>query len=290
MWTNIEQITEGRVLRSDIASWKKWSETGVLHSMLLQFHSAGQAQYIWDIRSNPKVANVFAQIWKVKADQLITSMDGVSYHLPPEETGKGWFRHHWFHSDQSFGNSKKESVQSWVTGYDVTDQDATLMAVIGSHLKHSEFSPVIKAKMQKNAKDEADFKKRFRGNFTVLDDDDIQWFTERGCKPLAIACPAGSIVLWDSRVIHYGREPLKTRKLARLRNVAYVCMTPRAWCKPKDLAKRVKIFEDMRLTRHLPHHPTVFADKPRTYGKVLPTFGKPSKPVLSALGRRLVGY
>ena len=251
-----------------------------MHGMLQQHFGVGHAQYVWDVRSNAKVAEVFAKLWDTKKEDLLCSFDGVAYHFPPEETGRAWYRNEWFHSDQSYTRHGFECVQGWVSGYDVSDKDATLVVLTRSHLKHKAFETFLQEKKSKVLPQD----------WQKLEADEVQWYKDEGCESLAIACPAGSVVLWDSRTVHHGREPIKGRERARLRNVAYVCMTPRAWCKKKDLIRKIKIFEEGRMTTHWPHRPKQFAKSPRTYGKELKPTGTLERPVLNALGRRLVGY
>jgi len=39
------------------------------------------------VRQNPKVVNVFQKLWN--KEEVLTSFDGASIHLPPEKTNKG---------------------------------------------------------------------------------------------------------------------------------------------------------------------------------------------------------
>lgn len=280
MWDTVEKVTLKRVQRADPKTWKNWFDLNPMHGMLQQHYGVGQAQYVWDVRANSKVAEVFSKLWETKKEDLLCSFDGVAYHFPPEETGRAWFHNEWFHCDQSYKRHDLECFQGWVTGYEVGEKDATLIVLAGSHLKHKAFETFLHEKKSKV----------LAQDWQKLQADEVQWYKDEGCEPLAIACPAGSLVLWDSRTVHHGREPLKERERARLRNVAYVCMTPRSWCKTKDLIRKVKIFEAGRMTTHWPHRPKQFAKVPRTWGKEVKATGTLEKPVLTALGRRLAGY
>ena len=281
MWDSVEKLTLNQVKRDDPKTWKNWFDTLPKHGMLQQHFGVGQAQYVWDVRSNAKVAEVFAKIWETKEQDLLCSFDGVSWHFPPEETGRAWFRNEGWHCDQSFKRHGFECVQGWVSGYEVGQKDATLMAIVGSHKLHGAFEDFLN---EKKATISAD-------DWYKIEGDELQWFKDqKQCQVINIVCPPGSLVLWDSRVIHYGRQPIKGREKPRLRNVAYVCMTPRSWAKPKDLVKKIKIFEDGRMTTHVPHRPKMFGKSPRTYGHELKPIGTLEKPVLNSLGRRLVGY
>ena len=59
--------------------------------MLLQHWKVGHSQFIWNLRQNPKIVNIFAKIWDCKQDELLTSFDGASFHLPSEITKREIF-------------------------------------------------------------------------------------------------------------------------------------------------------------------------------------------------------
>lgn len=79
--------------------------------------------------------------------RLFTSMDGISFHIPPElipshaKPGKdditGYFQNTWFHTDQSYLRSEFECIQGQVPLYDVNAGDATLCILEGSHQHHA---------------------------------------------------------------------------------------------------------------------------------------------------------
>ena len=98
------------------------------------------------------------------------------------------------------------------------------------------------------------------------------------------------MVLWDSRTVHCGKEPDKNRSNKKFRNIVYLCMTPRKWCLNRDIKKRIKAFEETRLTSHWPHKPKLFPKNPRTYGGDIPNVVDIEKPILNDLGKKLVGY
>ena len=67
-------------------------------------------------------------------------------------------------------------------------------------------------------------------------------------------------------------------------------MTPRSKCSVKDLEKKKKAFEEMRMTTHWPHKPKLFPKSPRTYGNEIPPILDIPKPELSHLGMKLSGF
>lgn len=105
-----------------------------------------------------------------------------------------------------------------------------------------------------------------------------------------IKCPAGSIVLWDSRTIHCGRECHKERVKPNFRGISYVCMKPRSLSSNSDIEKKRKAFNSKRTTSHWPNKVKLFSKNPRTYGKELPLINNIEDPVLTELGKKLAGF
>lgn len=167
--------------------------------------------------------------------------------------------------------------------------DATLTFLQGSHQYHAEF------------------RERFgittKSDWNMIDTPEKHHFytQERGCVQKSIQCPAGSMVLWDSRTIHSGQEALKQRAQPNIRCVVYICMTPRSMASSKDLEKKRKAFQELRTTNHYPHRPKLFPTTPHTcrmvscsddarYGQPLPPVRRIGAPVLNSLGKRLAGF
>lgn len=278
-WNTIEHLTslcKEPVDRNKPETWNTWYSLHPAHNMLLQTYSAGHSQFIWDIRQNPKVANVFSKIWSCEPEELLTSYDALSFHLPPEVTGKGWYQDNdWFHVDAAYSRSEFECVQGLITGYDVNEDDATLSVLEGSHNLHQKFAE--------------EFKVESNQDWFKLSKEELDFYYENDCRRHNIKAKAGSLVLWDSRTVHCGMEPLKTRKEPNFRLVTYVCMTPRKWCSDKNLATRRNALEELYMTSHCPHRPRLF---PKVLKNVtdLPEVPTIPKPNLTDLGMKLAGY
>lgn len=285
MWDYLESVTrrfETPIDRDDEDTWHEMRHLAPLHSMLIQRWEVGHAQFVWDLRQNRKVIEPFTKIWDVKARDLLVSFDGSSFHLPVE--GKGYFKKHKLHVDQNFNRKGFECIQSWVTALDVNEGDASLCFLEGSNKYH----------------DRIDTDKK--GDFIILDEDELEYYKKKGCKKRAIKCPAGSMVFWDSRTVHAGKEPDRDREENNIRCVSYICYTPRKFAiKTKKngdksyvvLDRRIKAFEEMRTTNHWPHKPLMFPVMPRTYGKPpkeLSLIRPIKEPEINELGERLVGY
>ena len=88
------------------------------------------------------------------------------------------------------------------------------------------------------------------------------------------------MVLWDSRTIHCGAEPIKGRQNKTFRNVSYICMMPRKLASPANLDKKIKALNNLRTTSHWPYKAKLFSTMPRTYGGPIPNVKKINPPVL----------
>jgi hypothetical protein len=300
MWDYLETVSANfekpavPIRRDQPATWRQMEHLFPLHSMLIKQFGVGHTQMSWNLRQNEKVSAPFAALWKTSPNDLLTSFDGASFHMPPEQTGKGWNRNNaWWHTDQSPTRHGFECVQSWVTGIDVAEGDATLAVLEGSHHLHKAFSEKFKltACLTSTTEEGKKAAKAIKKDWFKLLPEHVEWFKEQGCAPAYITCPAGSMVFWDSRTIHHGREALKGRvNRNRHRCIAYMCMTPRKRAEPLTLKKRIKAFEGMRTTSHWPHKLHLNPTAPRTYGSSVQNIAPLPPPTLSALGRRLVGF
>ena len=108
IWSELKHVTQNRFDVNNQNTWREFFKFYPLHSMLLQHFSLGHMKPVWNIRQNPKVCEVFEKIWNVNKNDLLVSFDGLSVHLPPEKTNKGWFiGNEWYHTDQSFEKKKQ---------------------------------------------------------------------------------------------------------------------------------------------------------------------------------------
>lgn len=281
-WNMVETLTQRfavPVSRQDESTWKSFYDLMPMHGMLLQHWRVGHAQWVWDIRQNPRVVDVFAQIWGT--EDLLVSYDGVSFAPRHEVTKRGHYKQNdWFHSDQNYEDTGLECVQGWVTTNDVRTGDATLTYFSNSHKLHGDFAKAFPESVEKSKRD-----------WFQLSDAHCKWYLDHeGCEIRTVECPAGSLVLWDSRTIHAGKEALPSRAEPNDRIVAYVCCTPRSHATSANVKKHIKYFEEMRMTTHWPHKVRVFGKFPWTRGAPLPDVPELPKPMLTELGMKLVGY
>lgn len=259
MWSTFEHLTSDmgkqRILRCDPSTYTNITALYPMHSMLLQHHGLGHAQYVWDVRTHPSIVAAFSSLWGT--EDLITSFDGVSLHMPHEVTKKGYFRNEWFHVDQRSSRRGLESIQGLVNLYDVNPGDATLCVLEKSNTLFGEYF------------DHYGIDTKTADWYKIHKDDareHVAWFESKGCTKTCVLAKAGELVLWDSKTMHFGKEAVRGRSKPNFRSVVYVCMTPRSRASSTVLGKRKQWFEDGRMCTHLPHNPKVFPRKPRTYG------------------------
>lgn len=281
MWEYFEHITkewEKPLKKDDTSTYRSFWDLFPVHSMLVQHWNAGHAQYVWDIRQNEKAINTYSKgIWGCENEDLLVSFDAVSMHLPPEITNRGWYKgNRWYHTDQSFLRPDFECIQSYVTLKDVNVGDATLTIMESSHKYHTEFKE--------------EFNVTEKRDWYILNENEERFYTDRGCNYKRIYCPKGSMVFWDSRTIHSGTEPLKTRKKSNFRSIVYLCYMPRSTATKANLKKKQKAFNELRMTSHWPNKSKLFAKNPRTYGKKIPDFTPIDPPILNELGMKMAGF
>jgi hypothetical protein len=293
-WDTAEFLTQNLkipVNREDSKTYGGLRFLQPFHGGLYQHHRWGHAEYVWNVRQNPNVIEFYRKFYGLDSPkELVVSFDGI--HFAPGY--RKYDGHYSVHLDQGFGTSKFRCIQSWVTSEDIGVGDGTLRFLEDSHLLHSSFS------------DTFDLKSHKKDWFMVGGKDKTEyydWYENKGCRDMCVTCPAGSMVFWDSRLVHSGIERLPTSE-PKLRNIVYVCYMPRQDCL-KTLKKRTRIFDPedsffLRNTSHWPDKMLLFSLYPaerfpppeeRTKQKkwsVVPKLPSPEKG-LTELGKIIAG-
>jgi ectoine hydroxylase-related dioxygenase (phytanoyl-CoA dioxygenase family) len=282
MWDTLEFLTanfQHPIKRNEPKSFSSIRLLRPLHSMLFQHWSIGHAQFIWDLRQNQKIVDIFSKIWKVNAEELLVSFDGASFQMPPEITKFGWYENtDWLHTDQSYVRNNFECVQSWVTGFEVNEDDGTLTILEGSNKYHFEFAQKFSIKNNRD--------------WYKLNEEELNFYmNDKKCTKKFIRCPAGSIVLWDSRTIHCGKQASPQRAQANYRCVVYISMMPRYVIDYNELKKKRDAFNGLRMTSHWSNRTNIFPLYPRGWTEDPKNPVKQLQaPVLTSLGRKLAGF
>jgi hypothetical protein len=276
MWDTFEYLTKNSeipVKRDDLSTWKKTFDLSPSMGMIYGHYGIGHSQFIWDIRQNIKCVNVFSKLWN--SEDLICSFDGFAFHAPTEITGVDVSHYgKWFHTDQSYTRDYFDGVQSWITLYDIERGDATLSFLEKSHLFQKEIKDI--------------FNKSSQNDWNLLTKEEIDVYKYYGCEEVAISCPAGSIVLWDSRVIHYGKHPEVNRIHPKNRAVVYLNYVPKEGVSEEVLGLRRDFFKDKLIASHYPHKRVYRHYLPRTINidYIVPEL---QLPRLTNLGKKIIG-
>lgn len=207
---------------------------------IYKFHEAGHQRHSWFIRTHPKVRSVFEGLWDTK--DLIVSFDGSCY-IPKNLKKKDNI---WTHTDQGPSKKGRQCIQGYVAL--TSNKERTFVCYSGSHHIHEKY---FKDKgIEKGA------------DWQIIDRDTVDAL--RSYK-IVNNVPAGSLVLWDSRVFHqnqYGKPGSEERI------VQYVCYLPKNH--PKNTLamrkKRRKYFEERRTTSHWPCPIKVNGKQGRNFG------------------------
>jgi ectoine hydroxylase-related dioxygenase (phytanoyl-CoA dioxygenase family) len=279
MWDYLEHITKKwstPIDRNDQNSWEKIYDLNK-NLLIFQFWNIGHSQLCWNVRQNPKIVNVFSKIYNVEPTELVSSFDGASIQFPPEITGFGWREDSkpWFHVDHSYIDSKFKNYQAWITAYDINENDATLVFLESSHLYHKECGDMLEIKSPKD--------------FTMLNKDQLDFYLSK-CEKKYVIAPKGSLVIWDSRTVHYGCEPSNKRTELNSRCISYLCYAPKSKIDEDNYEKRECAFKYLYTTNHDPinvtfKYLTPFADEDQDVELFIT---KINKPILTDLGISLV--
>jgi len=282
MWNFLEHITQKwdtpinrNKPETYINIYKLFMKKQVVN-MLIKFWGIGHSQMAWDIRQNKKIVDVFAKFWNVDPEELLVSFDASSIHMPPEITNIISEQYKWYHTDQSYLTNDLIYLQSWVTAFDVLEGDGTLSILEGSHKHHEEFGYHF---------DISDPNDWYR-----LNENELQFYYNKGCVEKLIKCPKGSLIIWDGRTIHYGLEGTNNRLKPNIRCVSYICYLPRKLASEKDLMIKREAFNKMLTTTHNPYKINII---PKT---IYPDMDENEyitsidKPILSELGYKLAGF
>lgn len=271
IWDWLESLGTG-LERNDSSTWNSNNWPPNINGIIQQLR-AGQEQFAWDIRCEPNVINVFENIWKT--NKLLVSSDSICIMIPPEISGVYQTRN-WLHVDQSSKKIGKHCIQGFVNLEETGEEDACLLVYKGSHIYHKEL-------FERNGK-------TVKHDWYELNKNDLEWIENKNLELVRVTAPKGSMVLWDSRLIHCNTTAKGNRLYPRFRYVIYVCMTPSEWCDSKNKEDKIKAFNELRVTTHWPHEIKLFSESVERYGKKITDFNIRQKcALLSDRGKQLAG-
>lgn len=278
-----------------------WKETFPMHNRMGIFAGpAGQTQVMWDLRQDPRIVGIFAGIWNT--DDLIVSMDGLSF-MCPQEIRKGYIEP-WPHVDQailqrqdnvahsnlpplgfvseSSLKTQPYTIQGQFLFEDSYEGDGGFYCIPRSHLRFSELAPQLEGLWTlpiTNAE-----RKEMRLKLLT------SFFGDSGKQ---IKAPKGSLILWDSRTVHWNQHADVNRTESKVRMVGYLCYVPKSRMSAADQAQRLLAFQLGVSTGHNPIDPELKFTKDHIYKDNLhyledPNYKHPEIQ-LTPLGKSLLG-
>jgi ectoine hydroxylase-related dioxygenase (phytanoyl-CoA dioxygenase family) len=288
MCSDFSYLTQKMTPQFDINNSVTWSTLNSLlpiDGMLYQHWGIGQSQTVWNVRTNDKVIDVFSKIYGTS--DLLVSFDAVNFALPPEFTDNKpnkYYSDDKWHFDQSLTRNNFECIQGWVNAFDTNQEDSTLAIMIYSNKFHKLYADYLIGLGQTLNKDD------------WLRIEDLSFFTHYGCIPYRVEAPKGSLVLWDSRTLHFGSKPLPWRTKPNYRMLIYLCYTPSSLITEAKRKRKIEIFLEKgkfgqgRTTNHWPHKPKVFPETPRLWNNDPPNITSLPNPIIDVKYKGLIGF
>jgi len=209
------------------------------HGVMNKYQVAHQP-FMWDIRTNPKVQQVFKDLYNT--NDLVVSFDGVGY-IPGSLKRRD---SDWLHFDQKPTQPDFLVYQSFVSFSNNTDRVFRCVPRSNQFFKTYFERKPAKGPAFHKIPSLAEFNQVIGQNLVVKD----------------IPVDKGQMVIWDSRLLHqnvYGPE-------GEHRLVMYVSYRPRSGMSAAEERKRIKYFEDKRATTHWAYPVTVIGLQPQVYG------------------------
>ena len=207
---------------------------------IYKYHSVGQQDHAWYIRTREGVQKPFRQIWN--EDELIVSFDGSCY-IPKENKKVNTC---WTHTDQAANKIGTECFQG-VVGL-TPNKYRTLVGYEGSHLLHEEY---FKSKGDTSSK-----------NWNIIDEDYLETIAD---KMRILEIPAGGMAMWDSRTFHQGRYDNINQEERKVQYVSFMPKNHKSHTEANK-KKRLKYFTQLRTTSHWACPVKVNSKQPVPYG------------------------
>lgn len=208
-----------------ISSINTFNHYGVVHE-----------RFMWDIRQEPRVIEAFAQLWDTK--ELLVSFDALNVTLPRRPGHEP--RVKWPHVDQSPFRQGLQCIQGIVNLSTSGPDDGGLTIYPGSHKVTEMFFA-----------ERTDSSTWERKDFFSFSTEDITWFTDQGYREHKVTAKPGDLIIWDSRLIHYGAEPAESSNT--IRTATYVSYAPVSFASDEVLERKREAFRESLATTHWPH-------------------------------------
>ncbi|KAH8897559.1 hypothetical protein GQ53DRAFT_802870 [Thozetella sp. PMI_491] len=220
--------------KDDRSTWGPANLPAHVKSGMYHGYAVSHEKFFWEARTEPKVIEAFTKLWRT--DQLLVSFDGANITLPaPDRPPVGA----WPHVDQSPLRKGLQCVQGILNLTPNGPDDGGLIVLKGSAGMNEEFFKTH----------ETDRKTWGPADWFGFTEEEVKWFTAKGCEVVKVCADPGDLILWDSRTVHYNALPQSDT----VRSVLYVCYTPVSYASPEDLKMKKQLFQERIGTTHWPH-------------------------------------
>lgn len=212
-----------------------------LHGGMIQY--LGHSDFQWKARIETK--KVFEEIWDTS--ELYSSFDGLCF------MGQRRYMTHdvnaFIHCDQNGKKNFLSSIQGVLNVFPNGENDGGFVCIPGSH---KIFYEMLKSK-------------DYKGDWYKFSDEEKK--NELFKQTIKVDCPAGGMILWDSRTFHANTTPNSQSEYPRA--CLYICMVPKSHIRKYKLDesdvinKRISAYHEARCTNHHPILMKCFPQVPR---------------------------
>ncbi len=194
----------------------------------------GHEQFMWNIRSNPKILEIFKEIHNT--DELKTSFEGINM-VKPAEVTKGWNRNQYLYINHPANKSDFECIRGLLLLEDCDKGDHGLTVLDGSHKHYNSYIT------KNNVKRNSDYVKI----------NDSSWYTKRLCTTrVDILGKKGDLILYNSKLASYMKSSNKKRKNKNRFHVSIkLSFRPMNEFTGNQLERRQEYYEKLEMTNFI---------------------------------------
>ncbi|GAA6042635.1 hypothetical protein JCM8097_008256 [Rhodosporidiobolus ruineniae] len=244
-----------------ISDWHSWLERYPL-GYDRDDRSTWTADHLPSNFNEPKVLEAFQAVWKT--ERLIVSFDSPNISHPVSSHGRTDIDPlpAWPHIDADPSAWEFELAQGFLNYEESGDDDGGLVLLSNSQYLHERFIAergIVEAQREG------------RKEWYTYTPENVAWFQQNGAELIKVNVPAGALVLWDSRTVHWTRSPTGERT----RVIQYLCYEPSSRLSPEQRTRKADLFHRRLTTTHTPHlgiAPQLLSGKPTRHGGGDPAF------------------
>lgn len=232
-----------------LVSTRSWDRMPDQVRGIIKAYGIGQAPFMWELRNHPRVRQAFRVALNDHVNELVPSFDGVCFHPANLSENKEQTRM-WPHIDlhpSKHADSKQLTIQSSISLIgNMHKTDGGFVVWPRTHTLGLDF---YRRKMPEAVRS-------MQGDYFPLP----HAVAAKLGPPKMIHVPAGTMVMWDSRLVHCNMPPISKRE-SHDRLVAFVCMVPKPLVSPETLRLLEEWRRTGRTTSHSPINPRANAEQ-----------------------------